>query len=56
MYAKINIAYNNVKKVSEDGTGSRHPMLGDVGRSTYLNFLDLVGEILPLFLWKKGCF
>ena len=25
MYVKINIAYNNVKRVSEGGTGSRHP-------------------------------
>ena len=25
MYVKINIAYNNVKKGSEGGTGSRHP-------------------------------
>ena len=29
-------------KVSEDGTGSRHPVLGDVGRSPHLNFYLLV--------------
>lgn len=39
MYGKIIIAYNNVRKVSEGGTGSRHPLLGDVERSTHLNFL-----------------
>ena len=35
-------ATSNKKRVSEGGTGSRHPLLGDVGVSTYLNFLDYV--------------
>lgn len=29
-------------KVSEGGTGSRHPSLGDVGMSPYLNFLNKI--------------
>ena len=41
------------KKVSEGGTGSRHPLLGDVGRSPYLNFLEQkrVSE-MALFKYK----
>ena len=38
MYAIINLTYNNKGKVSEGGTGSRHPLLGDAGRSPCLNF------------------
>lgn len=34
------IIEQRTEKVSEGGTGSRHPLLGDVGMSTYLNFLD----------------
>lgn len=34
-----------MEKDLEGGTGSRHPKLGDVGRSPYLNFL-LIGKII----------
>ena len=38
MYVIIKVAYNMFRKVLEDGTGSRHPLLGDTGRSPCLYF------------------
>lgn len=51
MYAIINLTYNNKGKVSEGGTGSRHPLLGDAGRSPCLNF-----SFYFFLLNKKKCY
>ena len=55
-------AYNKIRKVLEDGTGSRSPLknVGDVGRPPHLNFSRLnyrvsVSNGTLLYITQKKC-
>jgi len=49
------LIYNNIRKVSEDGTGSRSPSIdvGDVGVPPYLTFLNYRKRVLEIALFKN---